>query len=138
MKANNTLKSFLHNFIKCGITGWCLEILFTALHSLQKRDMRLCGQTSVWMFPIYGLAALLQPLCSLTKRFSPLLRGSIYTACIFATEYVSGLLLWKKNCCPWDYSRSKWHIRHVIRLDYIPVWFAAGLLFERILHSKSS
>ena len=42
------------NFFICGLTGWCMEILFTSAGSLLKRDGRLIGQTSVWMFPIYG------------------------------------------------------------------------------------
>lgn len=35
--------------------------------------------------------------------------------------------------CPWDYSHAKTNIDGVIRLDYAPLWMAAGLLFERIL-----
>lgn len=136
MKTNDTFKTFLYNFIKCGVLGWCLEIIFTALHSFQKRDMRLFGQTSLWMFPIYGLAAFLQPISRLMHSCSLLLRGTVYSFSILFAEYISGLLLWRKNCCPWDYYRSKWHVRHVIRLDYFPVWFAVGLLFERILTSE--
>ena len=37
----------------------------------------------------------------------------------------------------WDYSHTPFHYRGVIRLDYAPVWFVTGLLFEKIL-SKSS
>ena len=44
----------LKNFLKCGLTGWCMEISFTALDSLRRRDMTLKGCTSLWMFPIYG------------------------------------------------------------------------------------
>ena len=52
---------------------------------------------------------------------------------IFSGEYISGRLLSKHSMCPWDYGRSKWNICRVVRLDYAPVWFGAGLLFERIL-----
>lgn len=127
------MKTFTHNFIRCGIVGWCLEILFTSLHSLQRRDWRLRGQTSIWMFPIYGMAALLAPVSKLLKTRPALLRGTVYASCIFFAEYLSGCLLQKKGCCPWDYGRSKWHIKHIIRLDYAPIWFLTGLLFERIL-----
>ncbi len=54
-------------------------------------------------------------------------------SCIFLGEYVSGILLKRKNMCPWDYSRTPYHYRGVIRLDYAPVWFLVGLLYERIL-----
>lgn len=49
---------------------------------------------------------------------------------IFSAEYISGKLLRKKEFCPWDYSRAKWNIGKVIRLDYAPLWFLVGLFFE--------
>ncbi|MCI6676357.1 MAG: putative ABC transporter permease [Clostridiales bacterium] len=122
-----------NNFIKCGITGWCLEVLFTGIHSMIHKDFRLMGKTSILMFPIYGLAAFLRPIYRLTKHRSVFFRGSIYTCCIFLTEYISGIFLKKKGICPWDYSSSPLNVRGVIRLDYAPFWFGTGLLFERIL-----
>lgn len=53
--------------------------------------------------------------------------------CIYAGEYISGSLLKKRDFCPWDYSRSRIHYRGLIRFDYAPLWFTAGLLFEKIL-----
>ena len=50
--------------------------------------------------------------------------------CIFAVEFVTGSFLKLMHLCPWDYSQSPWNINGVIRLDYAPVWFIAGLLFE--------
>ena len=50
----NSFKTFGRSFLLCGLCGWCMEILFTALHSLRRRDLRLTGNTSLWMFPIYG------------------------------------------------------------------------------------
>ena len=47
------------NFFVCGLTGWCMEILFTSTGSFLKQDKRLIGRTSVWMFPIYGTAAVI-------------------------------------------------------------------------------
>lgn len=132
------MKTLVKNFLKCGLVGWCMEITFTALHSLQKRDMRLMGQTSLWMFPIYGSACLLNPLFKLIKNFSLAVRGSIYAICIFTGEYITGRLLDKRKLCPWNYERSRWHIQKVVRLDYFPNWFLAGLLFERLLSSDSA
>lgn len=132
----NSLKTFGRNFLLCGLCGWCMEILFTALHSLKRRDLRLTGNTSLWMFPIYGSACLLAPFKRLFQRLhiSRLKRGLFYMTMIFSVEYLSGCLLWKRGLCPWDYRRSHFHIRRVIRLDYAPWWFLAGLFFERILH----
>ena len=52
---------------------------------------------------------------------------------IFAGEFLSGLFLKKHRICPWDYSRAKFNIKGVIRLDYAPLWFTAGLFFEKFL-----
>ena len=110
------MKNFLHNFIHCGLLGWCLEILFT-----------------IWMFPIYGMAAFLAPVSRLLKGKNFIFRGCVYTGIIFLGEFVSGILLRKKGLCPWNYEKSRWNIGKVIRLDYAPCWFFSGLLFERLL-----
>lgn len=127
------MKKLVHNFIYCGILGWCMEITFTALNSFRRREFCLKGITSVWMFPIYGMASFLSPLCRLLKGKNIILRGATYASCIFLGEYITGKLLQKKGICPWDYSKAKWNVDGIIRLDYIPNWFLAGLLFERLI-----
>lgn len=127
------MHKFLMNFIHCGILGWCMEILFTAADKIRRRQFTLQGTTSVWMFPIYGSAALFAPVFRRMKKKPLLVRGLTYMSMIFSMEFISGKLLGRKALCPWDYSRSKWHISRVIRLDYAPYWFGAGLLFEKLL-----
>jgi len=122
-----------HYFFTCGITGWCMEIIYTSLHSLHNKNYKLTGNTSIWMFPIYGMASLLKPVCRLLKGKNILFRGGIYTFIIFAGEYLSGSFLRKMDACPWDYSHARLNIKGLIRLDYAPLWFGAGLLFEKIL-----
>ncbi len=126
---------FLKNFLKCGLAGWCIEIFFTSMDALRRRDLTLKGFTSLWMFPIYGSAAILAPVSRLLGRKSFWTRGMAYMAMIFSVEYLSGILLSRRRLCPWDYGRSRWNIRRVIRLDYAPCWFCAGLLFEHLLSS---
>ncbi|MBO5208432.1 MAG: hypothetical protein J6B68_03710 [Lachnospiraceae bacterium] len=123
----------MQNFIHCGLLGWCMEILFTAFHSFQKRDFKLSGTTSLWMFPIYGMAAFLAPISRLLKGKNFIFRGFVYTGMIFSGEFVTGMLLKRKGACPWNYENSRWNLCKVIRLDYAPCWFFAGLLFERLL-----
>ena len=131
-------KNLISNFIRCGITGWCLEIIFTAFGSLRRREMTLFGQTSLWMFPIYGSVSLFKPFILLIKKGNILLRGITYAACIFTGEFISGTLLQQRSLCPWNYSRHKWHVKGLIRLDYLPFWFMAGLIFEKVLTSKNA
>lgn len=132
------ITTFSKNFLKCGLTGWCMEIIFTSLDALRHRDKTLTGHTSIWMFPIYGCAALLAPISRLLQKKSVLTRGLTYMSLIFSTEYITGKLLSLKGLCPWDYRNSRWNIDRVIRLDYAPYWFGAGLLFERLLTSSAS
>ena len=123
----------MKNFVKCGICGWCLELIWTSLHSLSRQDYKLIGHSSIWMFPIYGMAAIIRPVSQKLKNTNIALRGLIYMNGIFSMEYLTGILLKKKNLCPWDYSETPFNIRGVIRLDYAPVWFVTGLLFEKVL-----
>ena len=127
----------IKKFFTCGLLGWCLEILYTAACSLKNHAIRLKGNTSLWMFPIYGLAALFQPLAVILKGKPLFLRGSIYTLCIFITEYATGLFLKKRHACPWNYENAPLNIRGVIRLDYAPFWFGTGLLYEFLLNRSS-
>ena len=71
------------NFLRCGMAGWCMEILWTGLHSFRVRDPKLTGHSSLWMFPIYGCAAFLEPLMRRLISTPFWKRGLIY-------------MLWKK------------------------------------------
>ena len=134
----HTFLTFLKNFLKCGLTGWCIEIMFTAVGALRRRDMTLRGNTSLWMFPIYGCAAVLEPISRLLRRKPAWLRGVTYMSLIYTAEFFAGRLLKRRALCPWDYGRSRWNVGRVIRLDYAPCWFAAGLLFEHLLVTAPS
>ncbi len=114
-----------------------MEILFTALDSYRKRELQLMGQTSLWMFPIYGMAAFLKPICRMLRKLPTGIRALFYSMFIFLGEYVSGSILKKFKVCPWDYSQAKTNIKGVIRLDFAPFWMIAGLIFENLLMSPS-
>ena len=115
-----------------GAAGWMMEIIWTGLSSLFKRNYKLTATTSIWMFFIYGLAAFSGPIYDALTMMPLIARGGIYTICIFAIEYITGICLKKIKICPWDYSGCKFAIQGVIRLDFAPAWFTAGLIFERM------
>lgn len=121
------------NFLICGSLGWCLEIIWTGLHSLFHGNLAMMGKTSLLMFPIYGCASAIVPIYKKIHNFPISIRGLIYTAGFFLTELSTGLFLKHFQICPWDYSHTQFHYKGVIRLDYIPVWFFTGLFFEKIL-----
>ena len=82
-----------NNFMICGLTGWCMEIIFTSLDSIRNNNFKLTGHTSIWMFPIYGMAAIIPPVYKHIRKLPALLRGSIYSAGIFVCEYLTGTFL---------------------------------------------
>ncbi len=135
--------------MKCGIAGWCLEVIFTSAESMMLHDWRLVGKTSLLMFPIYGMGAFLAPIGRGVDRWlSPdggeelcardriLRHGTLYMVLIFIAEYVSGFFLRSRGICPWDYTGRHSNVNGLIRLDFAPLWFGTGLLFERITEGK--
>ena len=125
------------DFFLCGFTGWCLEIFWTGLHSLVTGHFTMMGKTSLLMFPIYGCAAVIAPVSRKLSSVPAVIRGFLYTAGIFFTEFFTGTLLRYFHMCPWDYSNSPFQYKGLIRFDYTPLWFMMGLFFEKIL-TKSS
>ncbi len=117
-------------FLLYGMIGWCMEILWTGLIAGVRGNKTLNGTTSLIMFPIYGMVVFLEPLFVILRGFPLLTRGVVYMLCIFGAEFISGLSLNTVGICPWDYSSSKYNIAGVIRLDYAPLWFGAGLFYE--------
>lgn len=151
MRAEHYIREFSRNFCKCGITGWCLEVMFTSIDSMAVHDWRLMGQTSLLMFPIYGLGALLVPISRavdswlqivpgeiLSIRDRIMRHGTLYMVLIFTMEYLSGAWLRAHGMCPWDYSGRHSNINGLIRLDFAPLWFLMGLLFEQITKKKGA
>lgn len=123
----------LFRFLCYGLIGWGLEIFWTGIHSLLQRDIELKGSSSLWMFPIYGSVILLEPVFRLLYAWPVVVRGGLYMLCIFAAEYASGWYIrTTAGVCPWDYSASRYQIQGLIRLDYAPVWFAVGILYEQV------
>ena len=113
-----------------------MEILWTGLHAFRIRNPKLTGSSSLWMFPIYGSAAFLAPIMQKLKNAPLFKRGFVYMSCIFLGEYISGSLLKRRNMCPWDYSGRMASVNGLIRLDFAPLWFMTGLLFEQITKKR--
>ncbi len=133
-KVVSQLVSTETDFLKCGVTGWCLEVVWTGFYNFIHLDKKMTSNTSIIMFPIYGMAAFIKPISRFLSQKNVMLRGSIYTVLIFAIEFLTGHALKKKEMCPWDYSKSRYNVKGLIRLDYAPAWFAVGLLYEKMLN----
>ena len=64
--------------------------------------------------------------------------GALYTVLIFMGEYLFGSILKAHGICPWDYTGLHSNINGLIRLDFAPLWFGTGLIFERITRKKAA
>ncbi len=120
----------LKRFLIYGLTGIALEVIWTGLWGFLGGDAAFTGHSSVIMLFIYGMVVFMEPLFLQLERSPLFLRGMVYMSLIFAVEYWSGLLLRLMRIEVWDYYASALNIRGVIRMDYAPVWFAAGLMYE--------
>ena len=122
-------------FILYGLGGWCGEILYTGVTgSLFKKEWRLVGTTYLWMFPIYGLIAILyEPVHNLIRDGALLARATVWALGFTLVEWITGWLIARLvGRCPWDYSDRRWALNPYIRLDYLPVWALVGLALEPI------
>lgn len=123
----------LLRYIVYGFSGLLLEVFWTGFGSLISGDFSLTGQTYIWMFFIYGLAVLLEPIHDRIRGEHFLLRGLTWVTLIYLIEFSTGLLLdLIIGYCPWDYSDStRYTLYGYVRFDYLPAWFAVGLIFEK-------
>ena len=136
----NKIYELFLNFCRCGIAGWCLEVMFTSVDSIMAGDWRLIGRTSLIMFPIYGMGALLLPISRfidswltglpgledagqdrLSRVGRSIRHGLIYMVLIFIAEYITGIWLTSIGICPWDYSLWPDNVGRVIRLKFAPM-----------------
>ena len=131
----NNFMDILKRFVIYGCLGLFIEVVWTGLCSGLRGDKKLRCSTYLWMFPIYGMGVLLEPAHEFIRGFLWIYRGFIWAAVIFLIEYVTGSALkFTLGGCPWDYDGDgevMTSIKGIIRTDYLPVWFCAGLLFER-------
>jgi uncharacterized membrane protein len=121
-----------------GMLGTVTEVVFTAARdvaSARTRSARLQGHTYLWMPPIYALCAVLyEPARDRLRRRPMPQRAAAYAIGIIAVEYVTGRLIRRATgVIPWDYTgHGPLVIRGATRLDYAPLWAAAGLALERV------
>ncbi len=120
-----------------GVVGVASEVTFTGVRDgLLRRSPALEGHSYVWMLPIYGLSAFLFEPAHAALRGRPWwLRAAAYSVGIMGVEYATGTALRRGiGVVPWDYTA---HSRFALpggatRLDYAPLWGAAGLALERV------
>ena len=120
------------------LLGTATEVVFTAVQGTLHRSTRsahLMGHTYLWMPPIYALCAVLyEPLHDRLRGVPAPRRAAAYAAGILGVEYATGRLIQRfSGVIPWDYTgHSRVQVHGATRLDYAPLWAAAGIALEPI------
>ena len=124
----------IKHYIFYGSLGLLMEILWTGLGSMITGNFALTGHTYIWMFFIYGLGVLFEPVHDSIRNHSIFIRGFIWVFLIFVIELSTGFILRSIiGYCPWDYrGATNLTIGGYIRFDYAPAWFIVGLIFEKL------
>src|SRR5438309_7365760 len=109
-----------------GLAGLATELGFTGLRGRPR--------TSLWLLPVYGLAApVFEPLHDRLRGRAPGVRALVYGIGFPGAEYASGRLLRRlRGAAPWDYSHARFHYDGLVRADYVPLWALYGLALERL------
>ena len=107
--------------------GLATELAFTLV-------VRGRPRTSLWMLPVYGLAQpLFEPAHELVRSRRLVTRALVYGVGFGCVEYVSGRTLRALHgSTPWDYSHARLHLGGLVRIDYLPLWAAYGLVLEHV------
>jgi hypothetical protein len=122
-----------------GLLGWAAEVGFSGVRDVtdpRTRSWRLEGHSYLWMLPIYGLLAFLfEPLHDRLRARPLWVRAAAYAAGFSAVECATGMSLRRAvGVVPWDYTgHGRWVLPGgATRLDYAPVFAAAGLVLEHV------
>ena len=120
-------------FVLYGLLGWNMEVIWTGLHSLFTGDVNMQGNTSLWMFFIYGsVVFILEPVHRHIKNWRWPIRGMVWVILIWGIEYGTGFILRELlGVTPWYYE-GRFAVDGLVRLDYGPAWCFAGFIFERV------
>lgn len=94
----------------------------------------LYGQCSLWMFPVYGLCAILLIeriyILSIYYKINWVIRGVLYALAITVFELVAGFILWGITGYKiWYYSDSG-NIMNMTSISLFLIWFITGMFVE--------
>lgn len=115
-------------FLAYGLGGWAVDSLFVWAHTGRRRPSSLLN------VPVYGLAQpLFEPAHDRLRNRPIAVRAAAYGGGILGVEYASGWALRRiTGRAPWDYTGQRFAIDALVRLDYLPLWAAFGLVLERV------
>ena len=123
--------NIMKRFFIYGFIGCSMEVLWTGISSLFNGDVALMAHSSIWMIVIYGMAIFLEPFQKMLENKNWFIRGIVYMILIYIGEYITGFGLDVFGIKVWEYTDIL-NINGYITLSFVPLWFTAGLFFERV------
>ncbi|XP_049511390.1 transmembrane protein 229B-like [Dermacentor silvarum] len=122
--------------------GYFTEVTFTAVWDLLATgNPELRGYSSIWSLAVYSFCCMgMENIGSfLHSRAIPLpVRALAYTCWIYAWEFTTGSVLRVMGTCPWNYKHFRYNFSGLVTLEYAPLWFLCGLLFELLLRPMAN
>ncbi|XP_077529324.1 transmembrane protein 229b-like [Haemaphysalis longicornis] len=117
------------------LQGYFIEVNFIAFSDLieGKASPKLFGYASMWSLFVYSAASLVMERINafLQPRGVPLLvRAAAQALWMYAWEFTTGCVLSLFDACWWDYSNYRYNLAGLITLEYAPLWFSLGVIFE--------
>lgn len=101
---------------------------------LQRRQLKLMGHSSFWMFSHLRDGFSVRAHFAAAPEKERLGAGQRLCGWDFPDRVSERHVSEKTGHLPWDYSHARLNVKGVIRLDYAPVWFLTGLLYEKLLN----
>jgi hypothetical protein len=118
------MKKYLIISALLGFAYLVIEVIFNAVLSF---DIRLCGTTSLWMFPVGAIMGTILGVMNnigwIKTRVNYFWMSIIGVVLIYGIEFGSGTLLTSLGIIVWRYTDIL-NICGQITLFYIPVWFS--------------
>lgn len=109
-------------FLIFGSIYICLEVGFHALKYMNEFGYTLVGYTSMWMFPIGGISALLVGLINEKFDIPIVLEMLIGGLIITLVEFSSGAILRFLDIEVWNYYDMYFNFKGLICLEFSLLW----------------
>ncbi|KAL1444538.1 hypothetical protein MTO96_045499 [Rhipicephalus appendiculatus] len=117
------------------LQGYFIEVSFTAICSLiDTGSLELRGCSSIWSLVIYSVATIsMEKISALLKPLGWPLAAIAFAhmCCMYVCEFTSGCLLRTIGACSWDYGDFMFNVAGLVTLEYAPLWYLLGVIFEK-------
>ncbi|KAL1420006.1 hypothetical protein MTO96_024714 [Rhipicephalus appendiculatus] len=116
------------------LQAYFIEVNFAAAVDLfASGNLALRGWSSVWALIIYSVAAVIMEKIRdvLKPRGYPLaVIAFAHMCCMYLCEFTSGCILKPFGACYWTYEGFRFNIAGLVTLEYAPLWYFLGVVFE--------